>query len=62
MEVAPAAYELPKQGAGGGRAAAVGAVPNPCVWGALLTAPIPIHSSLSTLPNLSQIWLAFPQH
>lgn len=50
---APVAYKLPKEGARDGRAAAVGAVPNPFVWGVVLTALIPIQSSVGSLPNLS---------
>lgn len=48
----PVAYKLPKDGARSGRAAAVGAVPNPFVCGVLLTALIPIQSPLSSLLNL----------
>lgn len=54
MWQAPVAYKLPKQGARGGRAAVVGAVPNLFVWGVLLTALIPIQSSESSLPNLAR--------
>lgn len=51
---APVAYKLPKQGARSGGVAVVGAVLNPFVWSVLLIALIPIHSSVSSLPNLSR--------